>query len=365
MAHRVRGPVAVFVVTAAIACQPEQIDPAGAGAEGGSSSASSATGGRSNTGGRSAVAGASALGGRGAGFAGDDAGGTRSETGGRATGGEQTGGRATGGDETGGGSGEPAGGSAGGGTGGAPTGGVNAGGGGSTCVGPAYSDDCSQVPYFQCGFEFWCDGAVAHVQWHEHVMCGATERIYEYACSYPCTEECDPMGTSWPDSGETLVDEACVGAGQSARRVFVTSTAVAGDFGGVAAGDLLCQELADGQELGGTWKAWLSDGSSSPSTAFTRSASGYLDLVGNVVAYEWARLLDDPIRFDETGTAVASDAMVWTGTDEAGDALAEHCDGWTSTTGTGAVGQVNGVLDWTSATAQDCSVPAHLYCFEQ
>ena len=384
MAHRGLYLAAIAAVaTVGWACQSEHVELAGEGVEGGSGSASLPTGGLPNraTGGRNATAGAPASGGE-TGVGGNEPnGGRRLATGGRATGGEMTGGRATGGETTGGratggemaggAGGDPTGGTPSGGAGGEPTGGANAGGdggenGGSPpCVVPSYSSDCSQVPYFQCGVEFSCEGSVAHMKWHEHILCEGTEQIVHYSCTYPCVDECDPLGTPWPDSGETLVEEACVGPGESSRRVFVTSTAMAGDFGGVAAGDQLCQGLADAEKLGGKWKAWLSDENGSPATTFQRSQSGYIDLAGNVVAWSWDRLIDYVIIHDQTGTQIDSDAMVWTGTDEAGNALAEHCSNWQSTSGTGAVGHVNGSVDWTSATAQDCSAPAHLYCFEQ
>lgn len=75
---------------------------------------------------------------------------------------------------------------------------------------PSYSDDCSEVPYFQCGFEAHCEGDSIVASWHEHVMCGDTEEIYGYECSYDCATSCDGDYLDWPEDGTALVDGMCL-----------------------------------------------------------------------------------------------------------------------------------------------------------
>jgi hypothetical protein len=93
------------------------------------------------------------------------------------------------------------------------TGGASSTGGTSAvppCGSPAYSSDCSQVPYFQCGTSVHCDGTTALIQWHEHVMCaqanhtGMYDSIHSYSCTYPCaTAACESLG-GWPSSGSAV-----------------------------------------------------------------------------------------------------------------------------------------------------------------
>src|SRR4051794_29230703 len=58
--------------------------------------------------------------------------------------------------------------------------------------------------------------------------------------------------------------------------VFLYTTLLSGDFGGLANADGICQVAADDAGLGGTYKAWLSDNTASPSTRFTRAAQPYV-----------------------------------------------------------------------------------------
>ena len=86
------------------------------------------------------------------------------------------------------------------------------------------------------------------------------------------------------------------------------------------------------------------------------------------MARSWAELATDMLNVidqDETGGVVANDATAWTGTDAAGLAVGDNCDGWLCSSAQGSVGDARSVLDWAAATAQSCSEPAHLYCFEQ
>ena len=77
------------------------------------------------------------------------------------------------------------------------------------CTMPSYPSDCSQVSYFQCGFNATCNGNVVTADWHEHVFCGGgLEQIVPYTCSYTCPDVC--INTSiWPQNGADLVAAYC------------------------------------------------------------------------------------------------------------------------------------------------------------
>jgi len=174
----------------------------------------------------------------------------------------------------------------------------------------------------------------------------------------------------------------CAGA----NYVFVTSTTYDGDLGGVAGADAKCQARAVAAGLPGTYKAWISDSTSSPSTTFTQSPSAYVLVDLTQVAASWAALtgqgtvctncLDAPIDRDEFGVAVGA-GTVWTGTRPdgtetgAGGAL-DYCGDWTSNDNSreaypGDLSEVD--RDWTfnvsGGDERICDRDRRLYCFQQ
>lgn len=155
------------------------------------------------------------------------------------------------------------------------------------------------------------------------------------------------------------------------RKAFVTSTYVHGDFGGVASGDTICNDLATQAGLPGTYMAWLSDAQTSPSTRFT--SNGPWELVnGTPIASDLADLLDGSLLGtldrDESNQLVDHHTAVWTGTNSDGTWSGNDCNGWTS--------DLRGVsvdagdleaddTDWTNASWFVCWVRSRLYCFQQ
>jgi len=160
---------------------------------------------------------------------------------------------------------------------------------------------------------------------------------------------------------------------------------------GVDAGDCICQAEADAAGLSGTYKAWLSDSTSSPDTIFLKSLSPYevprLSGIGGGVALSYANLIDSvpllrPISRTAT-TERTSLEFVWTGTQHngrasGGGAAQQNCTGWTSSTGTGTIGQIRREAPesplgagsgsssfWSEKKTLACSKGAGLYCFEQ
>jgi hypothetical protein len=170
--------------------------------------------------------------------------------------------------------------------------------------------------------------------------------------------------------------------------VFVSSTTYTGNFGGLAGGDGLCASLASAAGLGGTWMAWLSDSTGSPSTHFlTHSSNPYVLLDGTEIASSWTALtsgaaLEHAIDLTEkmtpppAGTNVCgSAAVVWSNTLANGtfnstiscNSAACDCTDWTTISAGGAWGQYTNTDSlWASAcNGGDCGYVAALYCFEQ
>jgi hypothetical protein len=191
-----------------------------------------------------------------------------------------------------------------------------------------------------------------------------------------CTSTCvdDRVNISKPEPPG--MDDGCEALG---RRVFVTDGFVFADVGGAVGGDLECQMAADAAGLAGTWMAWLSDSTTSPSARFNQASVPYrrLDGAGTAIANDWADLTDGQlavtISFNELGVEenLQQSIEVWTATTTAGT-LADFapCSEWTSNVAsapTATIGHLSAVsLNWTTVFAQDCDrTDVHLYCFEQ
>jgi len=156
-------------------------------------------------------------------------------------------------------------------------------------------------------------------------------------------------------------------------RVFVSSTVYGGKIGGLAGADFLCQDLAESAGLPGTYKAWLSDSTASPSTRFVRSKGPYVLVNGKRIADNWRDLtdgsLDIPINVTQTGSKAADSTSVWTYTKADGaaiDANTNTCGHWAAATGDGDVGSdTSRNATWTDNGAAACNTGQHLYCFQQ
>jgi hypothetical protein len=182
---------------------------------------------------------------------------------------------------------------------------------------------------------------------------------------------------------------SCVsGSCTPARRVFVSSAVYDGNLGGHAGADAKCQSLATAARLGGTWMAWVSDASSSPSQRFTKASVGYRLVSGTPVAANWAALtggasLLAAIDLTETGASLATadkvTSRVWTATGPGGALDVASCTNFASNaasvigevghctfTGTAPTPDGGQPTSWTAAYAKEpCNLTHHLYCFEQ
>jgi hypothetical protein len=177
--------------------------------------------------------------------------------------------------------------------------------------------------------------------------------------------------------------------GIQGKLVFVTSrTVVGGRLRGLTGADEICNQSASSVGLRGTFRAWLSDSTGSPSTRFRKSAGPYVLVDGTVVAASWTALttrhLENPIDLTELGgpppqaTGRCEGTMVWSATKRDGSrSEPADCGDWSYPEGNGALwGRAGAVDDWSdSCYVRDtggpqtghivCGSLAALYCFEQ
>ncbi len=161
-------------------------------------------------------------------------------------------------------------------------------------------------------------------------------------------------------------------------RVFVTASTYQGDFGGLTGADAICQKEAAAAKISGTYRAWLSDSTGSPSTRFAKQNVSYVRVDGAVVAANWTALtsgtLAAPINLTASGDSIPATDNAWTETKTDGTPYmicgsSCFCLDWTATyyasSSTGKPASTDAT--WTdTGFYQDCGIfPDHLYCFEQ
>jgi cysteine-rich repeat protein len=185
-------------------------------------------------------------------------------------------------------------------------------------------------------------------------------------------EECD-------DGNIIMMDGCSPSCGWEVRIAFTSSTLHTGDLGGLAGADAICNMLALDAGLPGTYMAWLSTGVESPATRFTQSTVPYVVPTGNVVAADWASLIDGGLDFalarTETGanspnTAVmcgGSARLARTGTDDFGMPGTSTCLDFSSSlpNDMSIVGRSANMAQWSNCGEQACDVMMPIYCFQQ
>ena len=188
------------------------------------------------------------------------------------------------------------------------------------------------------------------------------------------------------DDLRALFDAVCSGSpGLCTKTAFVTSTTHTGNFGGVAGADARCNERATAAGLTGTFKAWISDAATSPSTSFVQSALlPYVRTDGTQIASNWADLVDGtlgaPLKIDEFGNVVTQNNLngwAWTATNSNGTGpVGSTCNNWTIANGSNqgrkgntSIAGANNNGNWSSyhnPGSFNCKFqPARLYCFQQ
>ena len=181
------------------------------------------------------------------------------------------------------------------------------------------------------------------------------------------------------DDANMVDDDACSDGCIAPRTVFVTSTTINGQLGGLAGADALCKTSADKNGLvAAQWIAWLSDETGSPATRMDTAFTGWYQLPGGTaVAHGWTDLTDGTllhaIDLDESGAPIAKDPLnVWSNTSAAGAYIdANHCMNWSESklNAKGRLGDITATgSDWTEVAVPGlnpatCSAGLHVYCF--
>ena len=115
------------------------------------------------------------------------------------------------------------------------------------------------------------------------------------------------------------------------------SSSTSGVLGGLTGGDAVCDADAIANGLpAGTYLAWLSDGTDSPSTRFDQNAGPYELPGGTAIAANWADLTDGALfaPIDQLADGVTTlNSWVFTGTNPDGTSVSasadgDNCDGW-------------------------------------
>lgn len=157
------------------------------------------------------------------------------------------------------------------------------------------------------------------------------------------------------------------------NRVFITSTGQDGNLGGVGGADGICQARANAANLGGNWKAWISDANISASERLIHSSNPYKHINGILVATNWDDLVDgsiSKINYNEFGVFTSS-GYVWTGTKSDGAIkttdINKTCNNWTNNSllMDGYFGSASHPILWSDYNYNFCASKYRLYCFEQ
>ncbi|MGB1014196.1 MAG: hypothetical protein ACPG4T_08695 [Nannocystaceae bacterium] len=185
---------------------------------------------------------------------------------------------------------------------------------------------------------------------------------------------CNPDHCQWGDSRYIFVSSATVPGS-------LASDLIPDNMTGLARADTLCQVLAVGAGLSGSYYAWLSDNNNIPgySNAAERigGAQDGQDVLyvmpqgGVVVAHGWAELVANgpaaAVIRTETGDLVEPMlALVWSNTSAAGSSLGGlACDNWTSDNNFGSTGLTTTGVAWTNFDVDACDkATLHIYCIE-
>ncbi len=204
-----------------------------------------------------------------------------------------------------------------------------------------------------------------------YVLTGMTLPVF---CPADPADEYEPFAAIcelYVQTGNTP-PEFCNTSVETGKVVFASSSTYTGNLGGAAGADLICQSLADAAGLEGTFKAWISDDTSMPESAFTQYNEPYVLVNGPRIADNWNDLTDgtiiNSISKDETGSNIQG--WAWTNTNIFGNAYSGmNCSNWISSNPSdfgvaGIIGQVNGL--WTvGGSTGTCDSYGHVYCFEQ
>jgi hypothetical protein len=156
--------------------------------------------------------------------------------------------------------------------------------------------------------------------------------------------------------------------------LFTTSATFDGNLEGIAGADAKCAALAAAQSLPGSYRAYLSTGSTAAGARFA-NASGWIrtdnkPVMNAITQFGGGTLFNAPV-LDETGSDLSSSATirVWTATNADGTYFGQNCNAsgtasdWSSTTGSTAAGfatQTDSTV--VLGTTRSCGEKNRLYC---
>ena len=170
---------------------------------------------------------------------------------------------------------------------------------------------------------------------------------------------------------------AVLAADPNEKTVFVTSDTFKKNLGGLKGADDKCQAEADHPASivpSGTYLAWLSDGTDSPDTRFTKSSHPYILPNGKKIAEDYTDLTDGsllkPINLGPNGKPVGWQRF-WTGTNADGTTVqyTYTCEGWTGDpipnlhAMSGSTVQTSTL--WSEQSVSRCEGSYRLACFQQ
>ena len=233
---------------------------------------------------------------------------------------------------------------------------------GGSCTGCAEGKFCAAGP--DCENGICTSGNCAAPSCTDGVKNG-TE--LDVDCAGPCGMRSCKVGQACDDNTQ-CVTQMCAGTNVciAPKRVFITAMHYNGaQIGGLTGADAKCQAEADSASLGGTYKAWLSDLTGSPSTRFTRSLIAPYVRTGDgfILADNFDDLTDgtingainrnaagNPQGGGQTACDPASTLGVYTNTQANGRIASDSlsCSNWTSSAGGSAWGRIDIVSQWTS-----------------
>lgn len=167
------------------------------------------------------------------------------------------------------------------------------------------------------------------------------------------------------------------GIPQGNHRIFISSTTLTGNFAdgsdAFTVADARCAELAQNAGLGSTYKAIISTDTTDANTVITLTGSVYVvDNTGTAQLVAGSTDFWDTTNqnllfqtgYDENGNAVTGSP--WTGTDETGGGTGSTCNSWTSTSGSGTVGDSSRFgTEWIDSDFESCANSYRIYCISQ